>query len=181
MTVKGLSRLQRKVNRMNRKLKRGPKTVAARELTTVGSQARLNLVESDSIATGNLVGSFLVRATQERPNVHQVTLINVARYAAYVEYGTGDLGVPTPSGESFGESSATPRLVSKIFAWSIVKGIQPQHLSRDEFSFRVAQRIAGETEKPSGHAPVYYMTDAWRLRKRTLQRKVRQTVKRALR
>ncbi|UBF23168.1 Mu gpG-like protein [Haloarcula tailed virus 2] len=181
MTIQGLSGLQRRLNRMERRLKRGPAMTASRELNTVGSLARLNLVKSNSVASGQLAGSFFVRGESLPNGTRKIVLTNIRRYAAYVEYGIGDLGAPTPSGETFGEPSVTPRLVSRIHAWSIVKGIVPVRMDRQAFAHRVAQRIAGELPEPSGHAPKYYMTNAWTARKRSVKRSIRKTVSRSMR
>ena len=179
--IRGLGNLQRKLSRMERKLKRGPAITASRELNTVGSLARLNLVRNNSVASGQLAGSFFVRGETMPNGTRRIVLTNIKRYAAYVEYGIGDLGVATPDGKTFGEPSMTPRLISNIYAWSILKGIIPVRMDRQAFAHRVAQRIAGELPEPSGHEPVYYMTSAWEARKRSLKRSIRKTVSRSIR
>ena len=179
--IKGLSSLTNKLDRMQRRLNRGTKIVASRELQTVASLARLNLAKGNSVASGQLSGAFFVKEKTAPQNVSRITLTNIKRYAAFVEYGIGDLGATTPDGQTFGEPSLTPRLITRIFAWSIMKGIIPVQMDRQMFANRVAQRIAGETSKPSGHAPTYYMTNAWRARKQSLKNEMRKTVKRAIR
>lgn len=179
--IKGLSSLTNKLDRMERRLKRGPVLTASRELTTVGSLARMNLAKGNKVASGQLSGSFFVRAEDAPAGTRRIVLTNIKRYAAFVEYGIGDLGVATPDGTKFGEPDATPRLVSRIFAWSIVKGIVPVQLRRQAFAYRVAKRIAGDLSEPSGHAPTFYMTNAWRVRRASTKNAIRQTIKRSIR
>lgn len=177
MPLKGFNKLNRRLHNMQRDMTRKPESAAKRGLRTTMGIAKVIITDRDAIASGELKQSFVIRDS-DRLGKKRVRLVNTSAHAAFVEYGIGQKGTVTPDGKKFKAPSFTPRFVSVIYRWSIIKGIVPTQISREGFSFIVARRIAGkEAGEPSGIVPKYFMTGAWRATKEQTKQDIQKAVK----
>jgi len=186
MGLRGSNSLQKKLKDIRDDYRENVDEAVDDSLDQAERSMRMEIVANDAVDKGELLNSFKHSKTQLVGGTRH-TLRNVAPHALYVEFGTGDMfgtsGYPVPVGvRRFGAPTLDTELVNEIENWMRFRPVMPMTGSIKTSAFLIAERIAGQTSKPSGTHPRPYVRPAWGRVKRTvlplnLKRALRKTVR----
>lgn len=176
--VDEMSRLRRKLKRIERKLDRKPRRAVKRGAAGTVADMKRNVIENDAVASTELFRGIGYSTEGE----NRIIIESEAGHSGFVEFGTGPKHIENPYTDHYSKPSFSGRLVAALTRWAAVKPTIPTD-DVDPFSigWAVARSISGEAEGSiGGQEPQPFFIPAWEQNRPAIVAMVDRAVERAL-
>lgn len=182
--MEGTKRVVRKLKRVQKNLETKPDAAIQRELRKVQQRQRQKIVANNSIASQVLINGLDLRLRKVKGGSEHA-IQSTAPHSGFVEFGTGPRNVADSIDYQYSAPTLTDRLVFRIKAWMIMKGVAPQTGSMDSSAFLIARRISttpyeGRTGPPGTDPQPFFFNSMWE-HEHLLRSAIRNAVKKSVR
>lgn len=178
MALKGLNSLKTKLRRMDKDLRTKPRAAVWKQLALAQHDAKMHIIRQDAVASTELFRSIR-RTRSDSSDGARLKLVSDSDHAAYVEFGTGQLGEGKFRAPDFSQS-----LVRDIREWMIDK---PTFTLAPTWTraFLIARSISNEfyegRSRPTGTDSQPFMRPTWEAHGPVIKSEVRRAVRKSVR